>query len=33
VFIIDGPNHHIEEWTYLKDGQQTTSRSDFHRKL
>lgn len=33
VFIIDGPNHHIEEWTFLKDGQQTTSRSDFHRKL
>jgi hypothetical protein len=32
VFIIDSPNHHIEEWTYLKDGQQTTSRSDFHRK-
>jgi hypothetical protein len=33
VFIIDGPNHHIEEWTYLKDGQQTTTRSDFRRKL
>lgn len=33
VFIIGGANHHIEEWTYLKDGQQTTSRSDFHRKL
>jgi hypothetical protein len=32
VFIIDGPNHHIEEWSYLKDGQQTT-RFDFHRKL
>lgn len=33
VFIIDGPDHHIEEWTFLKDGKQTTSRSDFHRKL
>jgi hypothetical protein len=33
VFILDGPNHHIEEWTYLKDGQETTARSDFHRKL
>jgi DUF971 family protein len=32
VFIIDGPDHHIEEWSYLRDDQQTT-RFDFRRKL
>jgi hypothetical protein len=33
TFTLDGPDHHIEEWTFLKDGHETTSRSDFHRKL
>lgn len=31
TFTLDGPNHHIEEWTFLKDGHETTSRSEFHR--
>ena len=33
VFTIDGPNHHMEEWTYLVDGKETTSRAEFRRKL
>jgi hypothetical protein len=32
VFVIDGPNHHIEEWTYLIDGKETMSRAEFRRK-
>ena len=32
AFTIDGPNHHIEEWTYLKDGKEDTTRFDFKRK-
>jgi len=31
TFTLDGPDHHIEEWTFLKDGHETTSRSEFHR--
>src|SRR5436190_10829213 len=32
IFIIDGPNHHVEEWTYLAEGKETTSRCEFRRK-
>jgi hypothetical protein len=32
AFILDGPNHHIEEWTYLKNDKKETSRFDFKRK-
>ena len=32
AFIFDGPNHHIEEWTYLKNDKKETSRFDFKRK-
>ena len=32
AFIIDAPNHHREEWTYIKKGQETVARFDFHRK-
>jgi hypothetical protein len=32
AFIIDGPNHHIEEWTYLQNGKEDTTRFDFRRK-
>jgi hypothetical protein len=32
AFILDGPNHHIEEWTYLKGGKKETTRFDFKRK-
>ena len=31
TFTLDGPDHHIEEWTFLKDGHETTSRSEFRR--
>jgi hypothetical protein len=31
-FVFDGPNHHIEEWTYLQDGKEDTTRFDFRRK-
>lgn len=33
AFVFDGPNHHIEEWTY-RDGQGklSTSKFDFERK-
>ena len=33
AFIIDAPNHHREEWTYVQKGQETVARFDFHRKL
>jgi hypothetical protein len=32
AFIIEGPDRHIEEWTYLLKGKETTSRSEFRRK-
>jgi hypothetical protein len=32
AFIFDGPNHHIQEWTYLKSDKKETSRFDFKRK-
>ena len=32
AFIFDGSNHHIEEWTYLKNDKKETSRFDFKRK-
>ena len=32
TFILDGPNHHIEEWTYLKNDKKETTRFDFKRK-
>jgi len=33
AFIFDGPDHHIEEWTYLDNhGKLSTGRFDFRRK-
>ena len=32
TFILDGPNHHIQEWTYLKNDKKETSCFDFKRK-
>jgi hypothetical protein len=32
AFIIDAPNHHTEEWTYVQKGQETVARFDFYRK-
>jgi hypothetical protein len=33
AFIIDGPNHHSEEWTNIaKNGQEETTRIEFRRK-
>jgi hypothetical protein len=32
AFVIDGLNHHIEEWTYLQNGKEDTTRFDFRRK-
>jgi hypothetical protein len=32
AFIFDGANHHIEEWTYLQNGKEETTRFDFRRK-
>lgn len=32
AFFINGPNHHVEEWTFLANGQETTSRCEFRRK-
>ncbi|HUI82886.1 MAG TPA: hypothetical protein VL240_01615 [Candidatus Binatia bacterium] len=33
AFIFDGPDHHVEEWTYLDgNGKLTTGRFDFTRK-
>ena len=31
-FTIVNANHHIEDWTFLANGQKTTRRFDFHRK-
>jgi hypothetical protein len=32
AFIIDGSNHHIEEWTYLAKDKETTTRCEFRRR-
>jgi hypothetical protein len=32
TFILDGANHHIQEWTYLKNDKKETTRFDFKRK-
>ena len=33
TFILDGPDHHVEEWAYLDHGKETPpGRFDFHRK-
>lgn len=31
-FTFLDANHHIEDWTFLANGQKTTRRFDFHRK-
>jgi hypothetical protein len=31
-FALLDPNHHVEEWTFLANGQTTTRRFDVHRK-
>ena len=31
-FTIVNANHHIEDWTFLANGQKVTRRFDFHRK-
>lgn len=31
-FTFVDANHHIEDWTFLANGQKTTRRFDFHRK-
>ncbi len=32
-FTIVDANHHIEDWTFLANGQKSTRRFEFHRKL
>jgi len=32
AFIFNGPDHHIEEWTFLQDGKLRTANFDFQRK-
>jgi hypothetical protein len=32
TFIFDGAKRHIEEWTYLQNGKEETTRFDFRRK-
>ena len=32
VFTFDGPDHHIEEWTFRDKGKDSTGRFDFKRK-
>ena len=32
AFIIDGPNHHVEEWTHISNREEKTTRVDFRRK-
>ncbi len=32
AFVFDGPDHHIEEWTYLDNGKLTIGKFDFRRK-
>ena len=31
-FTLIDPNHHVEDWTFLANGQTSTRRFDFHRK-
>ena len=31
-FTLIDPNHHIEDWTFLANGQTSTRRFEFHRK-
>lgn len=31
TFVIDGPNHHAEDWVYLDKGKETTAHFDFKR--
>jgi len=31
-FTLLEPNHHVEDWTFLANGQTSTRRFDFHRK-
>jgi len=31
-FTLLDPNHHVEEWAFLANGQTSTNRFDFHRK-
>jgi len=31
-FTLFDPNHHVEDWTFLANGQTDTTRFDFHRK-
>lgn len=31
-FTLLDPNHHVEDWTFLANGQTNTRRLDFHRK-
>jgi hypothetical protein len=32
AFLIDGANRHVEEWTFLANGKETTTRCEFRRK-
>jgi hypothetical protein len=32
AFIFKGPDHHVEEWTFLDNGKLTTAKFDFQRK-
>jgi hypothetical protein len=32
AFIIEGANRHVEEWTFLANGKETTTRCEFRRK-
>ena len=32
AFILDGQNHHIQEWTFLKNDKKETAQFDFKRK-
>ena len=31
TFILDRPNHHVEEWTYLAKGKEVTAHFEFNR--
>jgi len=32
TFIFDGANHHLEDWIYIENGREQTTRFDFRRK-
>ena len=32
AFIFDGATHHLEDWTYIENGREQTTRFDFRRK-